>query len=105
MFGVTNTVKNNNKENYVHCDYGIAFDGKGECSFGNDFARNVIILGLIIVHHLIPKMIFQFYLKEILLVLIDALVHQKKKLILILVKQRQNFAWVCIITVMIVIYL
>ena len=76
----------------MHCDYGIAFDGKGERSFGNDFARNVIILGLIIVHHLILKMIFQFYLKEILLVLIDALVHQKKKLILILVKQRQNFA-------------
>ena len=59
MFGVTNTVKNNNKENYVYCDYGIAFDGKGGYGKGdNDFARNVIILGLIIDHHLILKMIF-----------------------------------------------
>ena len=24
--------------------YGIAFDGKGRFNFGNDFARNVIIL-------------------------------------------------------------
>ena len=30
----------------VSSDYGIAFDGKGEWNFGNDFARNVIIFGV-----------------------------------------------------------
>ena len=33
--------------------YGIAFDGAGSWSFGNDFARNVVTFILIIVHHLI----------------------------------------------------
>ena len=26
--------------------YGITFDGKGEWSFGNDYARNIIIFGV-----------------------------------------------------------
>ena len=43
-------------------------------------------------------------MKEIVLLLMEALVHQKKD-ILILVKQRQNFAWVCIMIVIIVVYL
>ena len=46
MFGATNIVKNNNKEKYFYSGYGIAFDGKGSRSFGNDFARNVIIFGV-----------------------------------------------------------
>ena len=36
-------MKYNDKENYVYNDYGIAFDGKSKWSFGNGFARNVII--------------------------------------------------------------
>ena len=43
-------------------------------------------------------------MKEILLVLMEALVCQKKNSILTLVKQRQNFAGVYIVTI-IVIYL
>ena len=35
----------------------------------------------------------------------EALVHQRKKLVLILVNQTQNFAWVCIIMLIIVICL
>ena len=27
-------------------NYGIAFNGKGDFNFGNDFARNVVILGV-----------------------------------------------------------
>ena len=46
MFGATNIVKNNHKEKYLYTDYGIAFDGKGEWSFDNDYARNVIIFGV-----------------------------------------------------------
>ena len=45
MLGATNIVKNSDKEKYVYNDYEIAFDGKGEWSFGNDYARNVIIFG------------------------------------------------------------
>ena len=43
MFGATNIVKNSDKEKYVYNGYGIAVDGKGECSFSNDPARNVIM--------------------------------------------------------------
>ena len=45
MFGATNLVKNTDKEKCVYNGYGIAFDGKGEWSFGNDYAGNVIIFG------------------------------------------------------------
>ena len=38
FFGVTNIVKNSDKEKYVYNGYGIAIDGKGEWSFGNDYA-------------------------------------------------------------------
>ena len=40
---MTNIVKKSDKEKYVYSCYRIAFDGKGELSFGNDYARNVII--------------------------------------------------------------
>ena len=36
----------NNKEKYVYSGYGITFDSAGSWSFGNDFARNVIIFGV-----------------------------------------------------------
>ena len=41
LFGATNIVKNSDKEKYVYSGYGIAFDGKGQWSFGNDYARNL----------------------------------------------------------------
>ena len=43
MFGATTIAKTNDKENYVCSGYVIAFDGKGFWSFGNDYARNVVI--------------------------------------------------------------
>ena len=46
MFGANNIVKNNDKNKYMYSTYGIAFDGKGAWSFGNYFARNVIIFGV-----------------------------------------------------------
>ena len=46
MFGATNIVKNNDKEEYVYSGYGIAFNGKVEWYFDNDYARNVIIFGV-----------------------------------------------------------
>ena len=41
-------------------------------------------------------------MKVQLMILMEALVHQKKSLVLILVKKTQNFAWVCIIILIIV---
>ena len=46
LFGATNIVKNSDKEKYVYRGYGIASDGKGEWSFGNDYARIVITFGV-----------------------------------------------------------
>ena len=43
MFGATNIVKHNFKENWVYSSSVIAFDEKGEWNF--DFAENVIIFG------------------------------------------------------------
>ena len=41
---MTNTVKNRDKSKHQYSNYGIAFEGAGSWSFGNDFARNVVIL-------------------------------------------------------------
>ena len=46
MFGVTNIAKNSDKSKYVYSCNGIAFNGLGSWSFGNDFARNFIIFGI-----------------------------------------------------------
>ena len=46
MFGATIITKTNDKENYVYSGYGIAFDGKAFWSFGNGYARNVVIFGV-----------------------------------------------------------
>ena len=42
MFAATSLEISSNKEKEVYSGYGIAFDGKGQWSFGNDYARNVI---------------------------------------------------------------
>ena len=39
-------MKNSNKEKYVSKGYGKAFDEKGEWSFDNGTARNVIIFSI-----------------------------------------------------------
>ena len=95
MFGATNIVKNNDKEKYVHSCYGIAFDGKVEWSFGKNSARNVIIFGI---DNSSSSHIGN--LKNDLLILGEGRTTgingsfgaSEKKLILVLVKQRQNLA-------------
>ena len=55
---------------------------------------------LIIVHHLImiiEKIIFLILGEGSTLELMEALVHKRKNLVLILLKQTQNFVWDCII--------
>ena len=45
LFHATNIVKYNVQGKWVNSGYEIAFDGKGEWNFDNDFARNVITFG------------------------------------------------------------
>ena len=107
MFGATNIVKNSNKENYVYSSYRIAFDGKSEWSFGNDPSKNVIVSG---VDNSSPS--HTDNLKNGFLILGEGSTFgingrfgaSEQKSILILVKQRQNFVWACIIIVTIVNY-
>ena len=43
---MTNIVKDSNKKNYVYSAYETVFDGKDSWSFGNGFARNVVIFSV-----------------------------------------------------------
>ena len=43
MFSAINIVKNSKKDERVYSSYEIAFDGISAWSFGNHFARNVVI--------------------------------------------------------------
>ena len=68
-------MKNDDKEKYVSSGYGIAFDRKGSWSFGNDFARNVMIFGVdnnssSHTDNLKNDLLFQ--MKDIFLVLMEA---------------------------------
>ena len=51
LFGATNIIKNRDKEKYVYSGYRIIFNSTDWWSFGNGTARNVIIVGVDIVHH------------------------------------------------------
>ena len=46
LFRATNIVKNSDEEKYVYSGFGKTLDGKGEWSFGNGYARNIIIFGV-----------------------------------------------------------
>ena len=86
LFGATNIVKKSDKEKYNYSSYEKAFDGEGELDFGNGFAKNVAKFGDT-------------------LVLIEVLVQEEKKLVLIFVKEREFFALVSFTMVIIVICL
>ena len=68
LFGATCIIKYSDKEMHVYSGFGIAFDGKGEWSFDNNFLVLIILL-----------------------ILMEALKHQKYNLILFLVKQAEKF--------------
>ena len=46
MFVASNIVKSSDKSKYVYGGYGTAFEGAGSSSFGNNFARNVVIFSV-----------------------------------------------------------
>ena len=108
MLYVNNIVKNSDKSKYVHTDYAIAFDGAGSWSFGNGYARNIVIFG---VDYSLSS--YTHNRPNNFLALGDGSIDDingsvnaaGKELVLTLVRQKQNFAWVCIIMVVVVIYL
>ena len=107
LFVATNIVKNSDKEKYVFSGYGITVDsGTGSWSFDNDVARNVIIFGVDSSSSSYSdncKHNFLILGEGPLIVLMEALDHQKKIWVLILLKQTQNFVWGYIIMVITVI--
>ena len=86
----------------------VAFDGKGGWSFGNDTPRKFELFradNSSSFHTDNLKIDFLIFGEALTFGINKALVHQKKHLVLILVKQRQTFAWVSIIILIIVNYL
>ena len=79
----------------MYSGYGIAFDKEGRWIFGNCYAENVIIFGVnnSSSSHANNRKNNLLVLDEAdTLVLMKTLVHQRKRLILTLLKQRQSFA-------------
>ena len=86
-------IKNSDKEKYVYSVYGIKFDRIGFWSFDNDNSGNVLIFGVdnsSSSHAVNRKNIFLVLGAGQLLVLMEALVHQRKRLALILIKEIVN---------------
>ena len=94
LFDTTNIVKNSDKEKWVNSGYGIVF---------HDFTWNIVIfvVGNSSSSHAdnYKNTFFIVRWKANFLVSIKALFLQKKSLVLILVKQTQNFIWLCIVMV------
>ena len=77
----------------------MTFDGKCICSYGNDFARNVVIFGVdnTSSSHTDYKKNNIFLLGEgPTKVISDSVGGAEKNLLSTLVKERQNFVWLCI---------
>ena len=90
LLGATSIVKNSDKEIYLCSGYKTTFDEKSECSFNNCTARNVVIfvVGYSSSSHADNLNNNFLVLGEgDTLVLMEALVHQKKLLVLTLVKE------------------
>ena len=94
LFGAATKVKNSDKEKYACNGYGITFDSAGSWSFVNEFARNVII---IVVDS--NSSFHSHNCKNNFLILGEVPTYgingsfglPEKSLVLILVKQAQNF--------------
>ena len=65
----------------MYSGYGVIFDSAFSWSIDNDTAGKVIIFGVDNIHHLMltnTRIVFQFYEKDQLLILMETFVHQKK---------------------------
>ena len=100
------TKKNTDEEKYEYSGYGIPFYSADSWSFVNGSARNLLIFGVdnsssSHAHNLENKILVLGWRSNIF-VLMEALVRQKKSLVLTLVNQIQNFASVCIIMLIVI---
>ena len=109
LFGATNIAKNSDKEKYVYSGYGITFDSTGSWSFDNDFSGNVMVFDVdnsSLFHSDNRKNNFLILGEGAAYAISESFGSPEKKLIiLILLKQTQNFVWVFIIMLIIVIFL
>ena len=91
----------------MYSDYGIIFDSAGAWRFDNDTARNIVIFGVdnssssYVDNH---KNIFLVLGEGPTFGIVRSFVQQRKSLIIILVKQTQKFARVCIRMLLVVIF-
>ena len=100
LFGATNIAKSSDKESYIYSAYRIAFGGKCNWNFGNDYARNAIICGVdnsLSSHSDNLKNNFLVLGEKDTFGINGSFGAPAKGLILILVKQTQTLAWVYII--------
>ena len=44
--GTVRLTRNADKSEFTYNDWGATFDGEGSLTFGDDFARNVVIFGV-----------------------------------------------------------
>ena len=90
---MTNIVKNHDINKYVYSGYEITFGTADSWSFGNDFAWNAVIF---VVDNISSSPLdnlqnnFLMLGENLLMILMVVLVMQRKRLVLTLVKQRQN---------------
>ena len=98
LFEATNIVKTSDKEKYVYSGYGITFDSTGPWSFDNDFSGNVMIFDVdngSLFHSDSRKNNFLILGEGAAYGINESFGSPDKKLILlILLKQTQNFVWV-----------
>ena len=96
------------KKKYVYSRYGIIIDSAGSWNFGNDFARNVIIFGVdnsSSSHSDNCKNMFLILGEGPTFWINGSFGSPKKRLKLILLKQPQNFVWIYVVMLIIVICL
>ena len=108
LFGATSIVKSIDKEKYVYSGYRTTIGNSGSWSFDNNTPRNVIIFGVDNSSSSQSDNLKNDFLilgECLTFEIMEALIYQRKKLALILVKQTQNFARVCITMPIIVICL
>ena len=87
LFGTVKLVRNADKSKFTYNGRGIGFGGDGSWSFGNDFARNVVIFGVDNSSSFHTRIDIRISYSHT-----DSTGLAEKNLILILVKQIQNFA-------------
>ena len=95
FFGTVKLLRNAIKSKFIYKSWGLAFNWEGLWSFGNEFARNVVFFGVdnsSLSHNNNRRHNFLLLHEGPTDGINDGTGTAEKKLVLSLVKQRQNFA-------------